>query len=403
MTAVDLASDAPAANSGHRVRRIIAAVLAVLAGLFVTIGVTSVWVHKTTYQTNAWLATVGPLAKDVRIQAALATWTTSEVNQAVDTEAFFDKFLPPIAQPLAAPLSTAVDSFVAEAAQRFFASPAFVKIWLVANRDAHADIVRVLNGKGAVNVTDGKVRLNLLPVIDQVLQSVNERTHGRFASKISSITSLTPDAARAKLSQALGHPLPPDFGTFTVFEKQQLSAVQRGAQLLDELMYAIVIAALVLLVSAFVVAPDRRRIAIWVGLSTVGFLIAFRATTRASGKHVVSIVLPEYRDATQAVVSRVLTSYLDVTLVALLIFLVVAVVAFLAGPARAAVAIRQRVADMPWLTSHAPGVQIALLAVAMAWILFASLTFGKLLLAALIVGALELALWRLRSGAAASI
>jgi hypothetical protein len=32
----------------------------------------------------------------------------------------------------------------------------------------------------------------------------------------------------------------------------------------------------------------------------------------------------------------------------------------------------------------------------LAWLLLATLTFGKLFLAALIVGALELALWRIR-------
>ena len=55
-------SAAGAAASKHRVRRTIAAFLAVLSGLFVALGVTSVWVHKVTYQTDEWVSTVGPLA-----------------------------------------------------------------------------------------------------------------------------------------------------------------------------------------------------------------------------------------------------------------------------------------------------------------------------------------------------
>ena len=308
-------SDAVAHVSRHRARRTIAAILAVLSGLLVTVGVTSVWLHQTTYKTDKWVATVGPLAKDPRVQTALAAWTTREVDQAVDTQAFFEKLLPPKAKALAAPLSIAADSFVSQAAQRFFSSSAFAKIWVFANRDAHERIVRILKGGHAVEVNGDKVQLNLLPLIDSVLNEVNDRTDGRFASQISSVTNLTPDQARAKLSEALGRPLPPDFGTFTIFEKQQLSTVQKAVQLFNDFVYAVVIAALLFIGLAFVIAPDRRHIAIWVGLAGAGFLIAFRATARASGKQVVArVVLPQNRDTTQAVVSRVLASYLDVTL-----------------------------------------------------------------------------------------
>ena len=128
-------------------RRTIAALLAVLSGLFVSVGVTSVWLHKTTYQTDAWVSTVGPLAKDTRVQAALAVWATKQVTTAVDTQDIFENLLPAKAKPLAAPLSTAVDSFISQASQKFFQSDAFFRIWLVANREAHQDIVNVLQGE----------------------------------------------------------------------------------------------------------------------------------------------------------------------------------------------------------------------------------------------------------------
>jgi hypothetical protein len=396
-TASAPASVASSKASRHRIRRTIAAILAVLSGLFVTLGVTSVWLHKTTYQTDQWVSTVGPLARDARIQAALAVWTTQQVTQAVDTEKIFTDLLPTKAQPLAAPLSTAVDSFISEAALKFFQSDAFVNIWTVANRNAHADIIKVLQGKGAVSIKNGKVQLDLLPVIDQVLEKVNASTNGRFSNQITSLTNLSPDQARAKLSAALGRPLPADFGTITVFEKQQLSTVQKAVQLFNQLVYALVIGAILLIAAAFAVAPDRRRIAIWVGLSAAGFLVAFRAAARTSGKQVVKqIVVPVNREAAQAVISRVLASYLDVTLVALLIGLVIALIAFLAGPGRYAVAIRSWVDNQGWIRRHAGAIQLGLLVLALAWLLLATLTFGKLFLAALIVGALELALWRLR-------
>jgi hypothetical protein len=394
----------PPGASHHRVRRTIAAILAVLSGLFVTVGVTSVWLHKTTYQTDAWVSTVGPLAKDARVQAALAVWATQQVTTAVDTQDIFENLLPAKAKPLAAPLSTAVDSFISQAAEKFFQSDAFFRIWLVANREAHQEIVKVLQGKNALSIKDGKVQLDLLPVIDAVLQQVNSATNGRFSNQISSVTNLSPDQARAKLSTALGRPLPDDFGTITVFEKQQLSTVQKAAQWFNEAVYALVIAAILLIGAAFVVAPDRRRIAIWVGLSAAGFLVAFRAVARVSGRHVVNqIVVPVNRDATQAVISRVLASYLDVTLIAVLIGLVVAIIAFLAGPSRYSVAIREWAGSSRSLSEHAGAIQIGVLVLGLLYILLASLTFGKLLLAALIVGALEFALWRIREAKPAAV
>src|SRR6185295_2256893 len=123
-------------------------------------------------------------------------------------------------------------------------------------------------------------------------------------------------------------------GTITIFEKQELSNVQKAVELFNDLVYVLVIAAFLFIGLAFLVAPDRRRIAIWVGLSIAGFMVAFRATTRASGKQVVNIVKPQNHDATQAVVSRVISSYLDATLIAVVIGLTLALIAWLAGPSR---------------------------------------------------------------------
>ena len=178
----------------------------------------------------------------------------------------------------------------------------------------------VLQGKHALSIKDGKVQLNLLPR-DRRGAPEGQQQHQRALREPDRVDhELSPDEARAKLSSALGRPLPADFGTITVFEKQQLSTrpegravVQRGRVRLGDRRDSCSSA------PRSSMAPDRRRIAIWVGLSAAGFLIAFRAVARISGRHVVNqIVVPVNRDATQAVMSRVLASYLDVTLISLL-------------------------------------------------------------------------------------
>ena len=342
------------------------------------------------------------------MQAALAVWATQQITQAVDTETIFTELLPSKAQPLAAPLSTAVDSFISQAALKFFPSDAFVKIWTVANRNAHADIIKVLQGKGAVSIKDGKVQLDLLPGRRRgaARRSTTAPTDGSRA-RSTSVTDLTPDQARAKLSQALGRPLPADFGTITVFEKQQLSTVQKAVQLFNQLGIRVGDRSRSLLIAAaFAVAPDRRRIAIWVGLSAAGFLVAFRAvganigpSGREADRRCPSTVTQPRRSS--AACWRATSTSRSI---ALLIGLVVALIAFLAGPGRYAVAIRSWFDDQRVVLREHAGCDTARAVGARRsrWLLLATLTFGKLFLAALIVGALEFALWRLREKTAGS-
>jgi hypothetical protein len=78
--------------------------------------------------------------------------------------------------------------------------------------------------------------------------------------------------------------------------------------------------------------------------------------------------------------------------------LLVALVAFLAGPSRAAVAIRGAVTGSSWLSEHRGPVQIAVLLLALLVVLIVDLSFGALLLVALVTGIIELVLWRLPGG-----
>jgi hypothetical protein len=388
-------------HARHRVRRVIAIVLALASALITTIAVTGAWARRTTIDTNHWVATVGPLARDPKVQAALAAFAVDELNQIVDPKHLLEEALPKRAEVLIGPVTSAVSSFVETEVRNFLATDTFHELWVDINRAAHDRAIKVLEGKSqVVDTKDGKVQLNLIPVLARVLQAVDAQTNGLLSKHVPDIgTDLTADEARAKLSDALHRPIPADFGTITVFEKSQLSEVQKLVQWFQRGVYALIILAVLLVIATFLVAPDRRRIAIWLGLSTAVVLVAFRAIARAVGRHIVDgIILERNREAATSTLHQVFATYRSVTAAFIALGLLVALVAFLAGPSRAAVATRNAVTGSSWLSEHRSAVQVAILLIALLVLLFVDLTFGALLLVALVTGILELVLWRLPGG-----
>ncbi len=402
-TSVEAPSDV-AKPRRHRPRRIIAAVLAVLAALMSTIAVTGVWLKRTTFDTDRWVATVGPIADDPQVQTALAAWATDQISQVVDVKALLESALPKRGQVLAGPLSNAVDGFVMQQVNAFFASKEFPQLWKNANATLHEHVLAVLKGNGkAFKTQDGKVVIDLIPVLVEVLQRIDQRTNGLLAQHLPALNEdLTPDQVRAKISTALGRPIPADFGTIEVFDARQLTAVQRAVQWFQEGVVAFVVLAVLLIGAAVLVAPDRRRIAIWLGLGAAVTFVTFRALGRAIGKQILSgIVLPRNQTAAQDIVHQVFSSYRTLTAICIALGLVVAATAFLAGPSRAAVATREQFTRASWLSDHRGVAEVGILLVAAAVVLFADLTFAGIGLILVVVAILELVLWRLPSGPAA--
>jgi hypothetical protein len=398
------ASPTPAAPvEKHRTRRIIAATLAVLAALTTTFAVTGAWVRRTTIDTNHWVDTVGPLASDPKVQAALAQWSTDQLSQLIDVQGYVADALPRRGQILAGPIASAVNGFIETEATKFFASDAFAKLWVAANREVHARVVKVLKGDSQVVTTQsGKVVIDFMPLLLRILQNVDQRANGLLSSHVPAISQdLTGDEIRTKLSDALKRPIPNDFGTIAVFDDSQLSAIQQAVQWFQAGVYAFIVLALLFIGAAIWVAPDRRRIAIWLGLGTAVALVTFRTIARAAIKEIVGgITIPRNRDVAVDVLHKVFSSYRTLTLALMFLGLVVALTAFLAGPGRVAVWLRRGVREQAWLSEYRAAIGVAVLIAALAAVLLWSFSLAGLIVLGVVVAILELVLWRLPSGPA---
>jgi hypothetical protein len=111
-----------------RPRRIAAALLVVVTSIVVTVAVVGVWARRNALDTDKWVGTVGPIGEDPAVQQALATWMTTELMGAIDTEAFFESVLPERGGALAAPLTSAVRGFVEDQIDGFLASDTFERL-----------------------------------------------------------------------------------------------------------------------------------------------------------------------------------------------------------------------------------------------------------------------------------
>jgi hypothetical protein len=140
-----------------------------------------------------------------------------------------------------------------------------------------------------------------------------------------------PDQARARLSEALGRPLPEDFAQVTIMQSDQLVTAQRTVQLLDALVIALPILTLLLLIAAIWVSPRRRRTILQIGLGLAISMLVVLLLIKIIQNQVISAVTTQ---PGKGMISSALDALLGGLLQGLVILLIggvlVAIVAFFA-------------------------------------------------------------------------
>ena len=253
----------------RRTRGIISWVLIVLASLLIPISVISVWAIRTVTNTDQYVATMAPLARNPVIIDHLADRATDALFSSHVVQNKVTGLLPAKAKPLVIPITNEVKSYVHGLALKFFESPAFGKLWDGLNRHTHAAVIEVLEGKAnplLENVQKGgAIAVNVVPALNSIVEQLNQR----------GITLFNPvKAITAKGDQGLG---------ITIVSKQQVSKYTGLFNTIVELGWAVPIAALVIGILSIAVAVQRRRalLRVTIGISLVTLLfLAALATGR---------------------------------------------------------------------------------------------------------------------------
>jgi hypothetical protein len=404
----------------HRVRKTVAAVLVALTIILTFVIVPSAWARRTALNTDHYVALVGPLARDPAVQAYLATQITNQVMQAINVPEIVTSVLPPKAAVLAGPINSAVEGFVHDKVLALLQTDTFAELWADANRFVHEQILAVLDGKGdTIAVKDGVVFLNLLPLVNAALSSIQTAASGLVGNlPLPQISVSEPSAqAIASLESALGIDLPDDFGAIPVYNSNDLKSLQVGVRTFERLVYLLIALLVICFALALVVSTRRRRTLLQLSVGMALATVLVRRIAIAGTDHIVGSAKPENQGVVRAVADDLISSLKSYTAWILWIALIVLIVALVTGPYPWARALRANVAKAPsalaaggarlkavpwleWVTARRDLVMSGIGVIGVLLLLFADLSVWGALVVLIVMAALWLFVWRASNAAA---
>jgi hypothetical protein len=353
-----------------RRRRVVIWTLIVLASLIAFGSVLTTWVDRQMLDTQSWEKASADLIEDPEVRDAVSVYVVDQLYENVDVPAGLAERLPTDLKPLAGTLAGGLRQPATDAVERLLASPRIQQVWVNASTAAQEKLTNVLENKTGAGITTGNGVVTL--DLGELVTSIGEELG-------------LPAAALDKI--------PPDAGELVVMNSDQLSAAQTGVQAVRVLSTWLLVLVLALYALAIFLARGARRETLRnVGCAFVLVGLAVLVARRLAGNYAVdALAQPGSQDPGQRVwlISTEILAQIGWAAVAYGVVIVLG--ALLAGPHRAAVAVRRRLA--PTLNER-PAVVWAVVAVVylalIAWGPTHALRtlWGIVLLAALIAGGL---------------
>jgi hypothetical protein len=406
------------AHRQGRIRATAVGVLVVITCLSLVAGVVGVWARRNFLDTDRFVERVGPLAEDPAVQEVVTARLTDQLMVVIDPRELFEEVLPERGQLLAAPLANAVEGFVRDRVATFVRSDAFRRLWVGAATVAHRTAVRVVRDESdVVTAGGGQVTLNLVPVVNEVLARITAASPeilGREVDLPDVTLDDVPEAAVARIEDALGVDLGEDFGQFTVYDDGTLEAAQQAVSLADRLVVLLLGLALVCAALALWLSHRRRRTLLQISVAVaVGMVLIRRVGFRVDEEVAALPPTPEGRRALAVVAEQFLDPLTTFALWTLTGAALVAGVAVLTADYPWVVALRRRVAGLwdvatatagrrardeatvSWIAAHRDQLLAGGAVAGLAILWWGDLSWLGLLLVVALVGAFELAVHRI--------
>lgn len=330
--------------------------LVVFGSLLTVVAIFSAWVQRQALDTGEWVSTSGKLLEQSEIRDALSIYAVDQLYANVNVEKEVKGVLPSELKALSGPASSGLRELGVKGAEQVLGTARFLGVWKQANEVAHRSLISVIEDKGvAVGTGGGTVTLRLRPLIIQV---ANELGLGNdVASKI-----------------------PADVGNIEVLSSSQLGLAQTIAKLINGIALATTILVLAMFGLAIYLSAGYRWITVLgvgIGLILAGAVVLILRSV--SGNVVVeqlaaADVQPAAHQAWSVATSLLKTIALSTITYG--VFFMIA--AWLASPARSALAVRRFLA--PVLREYPAAVAGVLSLVALIWVLSGAASSRQLLL-----------------------
>lgn len=323
VTAPRALAAATAVRSGA-VRSVLSAVLVVMTAVCAPLAVVAVWANSQVSDTDRFVATVAPMASDPAVQDAVVARVTDEIYRGLDIPGVTDRLVERIARPglsnsardrlsaLVTPLAMGVRGFIEEQVDEVVRSESFERAWAAAARAAHGQVVMVLTGTsgGVVEARGDTVSLDLGMVVDAVRERLAD-------------AGFAPAAGRPEVE-----------ARFTILQSPDLDNAQRAFRLLDAVALTLPLLALACLVAAAVVARSRRTTLVVASLLVVLSMVVLRAGVALfRGRYLAGVGDDPLRyDAAASIYDRLVRFLIDSAGAVAVLFLGVAVIAWVTAP-----------------------------------------------------------------------
>lgn len=237
-------------TGGGRGRGFAAWTILVVAALLLPVAFTAFWAQRTLVDTERYIATVAPLAKDPTIQQAVGDKVSSVLIEQIDAGNRLQNVLPPQLAPLAPLVAGGVNNFVEQQVDQILKSPKFADVWEGINRRLQASLIKALSGNpdGAVTIEGDQVILDTGDLIEIVKQRLVDRG----------------------LSWAANIPVPPLVDRqVVILTSPQLETARKAYAIGQPVAQWLIWAVILLFVVAVVISTRRARMIIGVGVAFV--------------------------------------------------------------------------------------------------------------------------------------
>ena len=357
----------------RRVRSIAAVVLIVLGSVLAPIAGITVFIRNQVLNTDRYVSNIAPLSQNPAIDSVLATQVSTQLFSHFNVQDEIKSVLPARAGFLAAPLTNAIKSQTYNVTYKVVSSDKFNTVWLSMNRAVHQNLVGVLTGSGGGAVSadkNGKVSLDLHTLAANVVHQMDARGITIFDKLPISKLNLQ----------------------IVLLQSKGLVQAQQATKLLNHLALFLPALSLLCFAGAIAVSPRHRRAVMWSGLGLATSMAVLAIILGLARSFLISAsaghqLTPEAATALFDTLLRYVKTGLRI---AFAVGVLVALVAWLVGPSRPAVALRGAVAGAyrwvergvrnrgfelgpagPWVAANkgvAQGVLIGLAVVLLIWI-----------------------------------
>ena len=309
----------------RKARRIISWVLVVLFGLLVPLTLISGWAVKTVTNTDRYVQTMAPLARDKVITAYVADAATNALFKQLQVQDKIAGVLPKPAAFIAGPVTQQLHTFTETQMRRVTGSQAFINLWDKENRFTHATAVSLLTGNNPPAVSKSrKLVVELTPIVTDGINKLDAQ----------GVTVFNPIKDALQQNRVL---------SLQLVSQQQLKAAQTYFKLAIDLRWILLIGTPLIGLLAILVGIERRRTALRVMIAGILACLVLAAGLTIGRQFFVTNAGPVPLLVATRIFDAIIHFLHRTLYITLAAFALLAVVLWLVGDSTWAVAVRRSV------------------------------------------------------------